>query len=59
MFYGTIFNQDISNWNTGSITNFNYMFKAAQFNRNIGQWNTSNATSMAGMFNNNLSLIHI
>ena len=53
MFYGTIFNQDIGDWNTSSVTNFNYMFKLGQFNQDIGSWNTSSAQSMEGMFDNN------
>jgi len=47
----TIFNGDISNWNTSSVTNMSYMFRRAlNFNGDIYNWNTSNVTDMSSMF---------
>ena len=45
------FNQDISAWNTSSVTNMNSMFYGAStFNQDIGDWNTSAVTEMYYMF---------
>ena len=50
-FNALIFNQNISNWDTSSVTTMEYMFDNAQaFNQAVGNWNTSSVTSMAGMF---------
>lgn len=61
MFYGTAFNQDISDWDTSSIKTFIQMFRNAEFfNQNIGKWDTSSMTSASNMlqgasaFNQNL-----
>ena len=60
MFYETIFNQDIGNWNTSNVTNMNQMFQEAMlFNQDIGGWNTSNVTDMSFMFDVLLLLIKI
>ena len=50
---GTItFNEDISHWDTSSVTNTNSMFLGASaFNQDIGNWDTSSITDMAAMFN--------
>ena len=52
MFSGaTVFNQDISGWNTGLNTACYAMFQnAAAFNQNISGWNTSACTNMELMF---------
>lgn len=45
------FNQDISGWNTSSVTNMSYMFRyATLFDQNIGGWNVSSVTDMPNMF---------
>jgi len=53
MFNGaTVFNQDISGWNTGLNVSFYGMFQnAAAFNQNISGWNTASGTNMELMFN--------
>jgi surface protein len=52
MFDGcSIFNSDISSWNTSSVTNMVRMFGGAKaFNQNISNWNFSSVTDMNGMF---------
>ena len=45
------FNQDISSWNTGSVTTTSGMFRGATaFNQNIGSWDMSNVTDISRMF---------
>lgn len=53
MFNGaTVFNQNISTWNTSNVTTMSYMFQnAAAFNGSISTWNTGNVTAMNYMFN--------
>ena len=52
MFSGaTIFNQDLSNWDTSNVTNMSDMFNnASLFNGNIAKWNVSNVRDMSSMF---------
>ncbi|MBA5248656.1 MAG: BspA family leucine-rich repeat surface protein, partial [Gammaproteobacteria bacterium] len=45
------FNDDISGWSTGSVTNMLSMFNGATgFNQNISTWDTQNVTNMKEMF---------
>jgi hypothetical protein len=50
----SVFNQDISMWDTSKVSQFGGMFSRANaFNQPIGSWNTSSAVSMGEMFAHN------
>jgi surface protein len=51
LFGDNTFNEDISGWNTSSVTTMNSMFKDSKFNQDIGDWNTNLVTNMQSMFN--------
>jgi len=49
----TLFNQDISGWDTSNVTNMNHLFDTQVFfNQNISNWDTSKVTDMSFMFSN-------
>lgn len=52
MFQGaTVFNQDISGWNTSNVTNMSSMFDSTfAFNGNVRNWDVRNVTNMFSMF---------
>ena len=50
MFIVSVFNQDISNWDVSSGTNFGNMFSESSFNQDIGNWDVSSGTQFYGMF---------
>ena len=53
----SIFNENISNWDTSNITDMSNMFKnASSFNQDISNWDVSNVTDFTDMFLNANSL---
>jgi len=50
MFYHTIFDQDISEWDVSRIVDMNGMFQNSKFNQDISGWNVSNVKYMQNMF---------
>ena len=47
----SLFDGDISKWDTGKVTNMKDMFyEASAFNQDIGSWNTAQVTDMRYMF---------
>jgi surface protein len=52
-FNASVFNQNISGWNTINVTSMeNVFFSATLFNQDISAWNVSNVTNMTGTFGN-------
>lgn len=50
-FQSNVFNGDVSNWNTSSMTTMEGMFSGLfAFNQDISKWNTSKVTNMYRMF---------
>ena len=52
LFYGSVFNQDISKWDVSNVTNMISMFHGSVFNSDISKWDVSNVRNMKAMFDN-------
>ena len=50
VFSGTVFNGDVSRWNTSNAKYMTWMFYKSYFNGNISRWDLSNVKSAAHMF---------
>ncbi len=51
LFYGSSFNEDITEWNVSNVVSMKMMFQyACEFNQPIQKWNTSNVFDMRHMF---------
>ena len=51
MFFQSIFNKDISNWNVSNVTSMRFMFyHARDFNIDIRKWNVRNVIEFDLMF---------
>jgi surface protein len=61
MFFGaSSFDSDLSQWQTGKVTNMSMMFcDASSFNSDLSQWQSGNVTNMMGMFHMATSLQEI
>jgi surface protein len=53
-----LFNQDISGWDTSSVTDMSFMFASTAFAADISTWITSSVTNMAAMFYNDAVFNH-
>ena len=53
MFEGSVFNQDIGDWDVSHVKDMNRMFKdATEFNQDLSSWNVGNVENMGEMFKN-------
>lgn len=50
LFYNSLFNGNISEWNTSCVTDMKYMFHNSDFCGNLSKWDVSNVTDMSCMF---------
>ena len=50
VFSGTVFNGDVSRWNTSNAKYMTWMFYKSRFNQPIGDWDVSNVAGMGWMF---------
>ena len=54
MFASSLFNGDISQWNTERVTDMRAMFYWSVFNGDLSQWDTSSVRAMNRMFSNSV-----
>ena len=52
MFYGSMFNGDISKWDVSNVTDMTCMFEKSKFKGDISNWNVSKVINMERMFRN-------
>lgn len=50
MFFGSMFNSDISDWDVSNVTNMYRMFKCSSFSYDISGWNVNEECSFKEMF---------
>ena len=50
MFKNSQFNNDISRWNVGNVTQATWMFKKSKFTGNVSGWNTLKVKHITDMF---------
>ncbi|MBC6410709.1 MAG: BspA family leucine-rich repeat surface protein [Ekhidna sp.] len=50
MFWGSSFNEDLSEWDVSNVKNMEGMFEISNFNGDISEWDVSKVTNMSGMF---------
>ncbi len=50
MFYGSVFDGDISNWDVSKVKDMSYMFENSMFNRDISSWDLSSLTDATDIF---------
>ena len=50
MFFGSVFNGDISKWDTSKVKDMYGMFAHSVFNGDISKWDVSSVTDMNEMF---------
>ena len=50
LFLSSNFNQDISSWDVGNVTDMFLLFSSSTFDRTLSSWDVSNVTNMGGMF---------
>ena len=48
MFHSTVFNQDVSNWNTSLVTDMGLMFYASNQHQDLSSWNVDSVTLLSG-----------
>ena len=50
LFFGSVFNGDISKWDVSKVKGMKYMFFRSDFNGDISKWDVSNVENMSHMF---------
>ncbi len=50
MFFRSLFDGDLSEWNVANVSNMYALFAQSEFNGDIARWDTSSVTNMSYMF---------